>query len=556
MLVLALPAALLLVLPAAPARAQSSEVHDRDAPLVPRGRLRLDLVPTFASWNSRFGLRREDGRTVEEEEPLGLDLTDPAGTRMFPGIRTLEDDLRALIDDPSYRSRLGATRARVGQDVTRVDLGARLGVFDWLTLGVTLPVVRTLTDIDVHFAPDTIDGDLGLNPAMSQADAVARFLQELVTRAADAQNLAAEVCAADASSRGCADAQSASQGVTEFLDRIQGALFASPFFPLAGSPVGLALSGSLAALSQALQRVGLQGIDAPLPFASARPTADDFVNLPANPLSGIAGAPLRSMEGLWQMGDLEMFATVRLLRGEIRDSAEAPPKASYLLAGGFLVRSGTGKTDDPDIFLDLGTGDGQTDYEGRLFAIATWKSRIRLAATARYGAQSARAIVRRVTPPDAILAPASSRRVLEWTPGSYRSVEVSPQYRLTPELSFTGAYSYFRKDRDRYTLRADASGDLPAVDVSVLELETARTLHEIEAGLRYSTVSAWRQGRAGSPMELSFAVRKAIHGAGGRTPKATRIVLGLRIFKRIFGADPRRAAPATPASASPPPLPR
>ena len=397
----------LLVL-SAPASAQ-----ERDSPLVPRGRLRLDFDPAFVGWDARFGRRSEGGTVIEEVEPLGIDLTDPRGTAPFPTIDLMEAHLRELLDDPAYRSNLGATSARIAHEVTRVSLGARVGVFDWLTIGVDVPWVKTRTTLDVHFDPDTSLVDLGINPLLQGGGDATRFLEELLARAVDACNRADALCSGESGSPDCRDAQTLADDVTHFLDGLQAAMFASPFFPLAGSGAAGSLSASVSELSHALETAGLSGIDAPLPFATVRLAPDEFRDFPASPVSGIGGLPLGGVESRWALGDLELSAMARLFTGVLTDSAGAPTRASYQVAGGVLVRLGTGVVDDPDVFFDLGTGDAQTDVEGRLFGLFHWGSRLGLATDVRYGIQGPTTLVRRVAPPESVLPPSLSRRLVE-----------------------------------------------------------------------------------------------------------------------------------------------
>src|SRR3972149_5529032 len=55
-------------------------------PLVPGGRVRFDFAPSLSSWSQRYGMPLEDGARVEEDEELGMDLTDPRGVSLFPGV--------------------------------------------------------------------------------------------------------------------------------------------------------------------------------------------------------------------------------------------------------------------------------------------------------------------------------------------------------------------------------------------------------------------------------------------------------------------------------------
>jgi hypothetical protein len=136
------------------------------------------------------------------------------------------------------------------------------------------------------------------------------------------------------------------------------------------------------------------------------------------------------------------------------------------------------------------------------------------------------------------MAPVETRRTVRWTPGSYLEVEVAPRWHLTDEFAFGVLYRGVSKNQDEYEEVADppvAPGLHPA---SVLALETASTLTEVGLGLAYSTVTTWREGRARLPLDLSLAVRKAIAGSGGATPKGWRFEASGRAFIRLWGASP------------------
>ena len=233
---------------------------------------------------------------------------------------------------------------------------------------------------------------------------------------------------------------------------------------------------------------------------------------------------------------------MKLLGGTTRDTTAATG-FDYLVGGGLLVRLATGTQEDPDLFLDVPSGDAQTDVEGRLFANVR-RGRINLWGDVRYGIQQPTSLVRRVGPPELVLVPAVNRATVEWTPGNYFRLELVPRLSLTDQLSFTTGYRLFTKARDAYTRISPApelgeTAPIPSpplyTDVSLLAAETEETVHELSGGLLYSTVEASRAGLTSFPFEVWFGVRRAIAGAGGRTPKTVRATVGLRLYRRFWG---------------------
>jgi hypothetical protein len=228
----------------------------------------------------------------------------------------------------------------------------------------------------------------------------------------------------------------------------------------------------------------------------------------------------------WYAGDTEVTATVRLL-----GSAPGTEPAGLDLLATALVRLPTGTVDDPDVLLDIGAGDGQTDFEGRLLARLS-AGPFGLHMGGRYGVQRSRTLIRRVAPPEMILAPPSTRQLVEWEPGAYFGVEIAPVWRFTEELNLVAEYRGFRKNRDAYRLVDPSLGG--SFDVSVLAQGTGVTLHEIGGSLRYDTLGRLASGVR--PLQAHLRIVHAVAGGGGQTPVTTQIELGVRLFRRFWGS--------------------
>lgn len=501
-----------------------------DDALVPGGRVRLQMFPSYTRWDSRFG-RTDMGETAREE--LGEDLTTSSAETLFPGSASLTTAIASLSGMPGYSPVLGETLGRVTKDVTRVDFGVHIGVFDWLTVGAVLPWLRTRTNVDVAFRPDTVGGDLGLNPVATDPTAVSAFLAAVSDAQADAAAYASQACASSPGSPTCMDAQALADRTSAFHSSAQTAYDATAFFPIEGSATATSLSQATSTLDADLVAAGLAGIGVPMAFATQWVEPEQFASISSTPGFGVEGAPLGSVRSVWSAGDVEVSASVRLLEGAVRDSAAAPPRLTYRIIGTALGRLPTGEADDPDVFLDVGWGDGQTDLEGRLLAQLTIGNHLGIQGAARYGVQMSRTLVRRVAPPEMVLAPSSSRHLVEWSPGSYFGVEVAPVFRLTGELSLAGEYRLFRKGRDSYELTGTSVG--APVDPVVLELESGTTLHEVGGTLRYDTRARWLAEGSPSPLQLHMRVVRAVAGRGGQTPVTTRVEFGVRVFRRFWG---------------------
>ena len=515
--------ALVVLFTLAAASTVSAQVLDDE--LVPRGRTRFELSPVFTSWESRFG-RTAAGATGRED--LGADLTGASAHALFPGAESLRAAVAAMSANAGYSPFIGPSQARVTHDITRVEFGAHVGVFDWLTIGVVLPWTRTRTSLDLHFRPDTLAGDLGRNPTATNAVGVNTFLQALGAAETAAQTNAAQICGGAPGSGTCTNAQALANRTTSFRSSAASAYGAAGFFPVATTTTATALTQSLSALSADLIGAGLGGIGVPMPFATQFLTEEELWTLPTRPDAGLSGTPLGSVKGLWQAGDVEVSATARILEGSLGATPNGPPRLTFRLLATALARLPTGSTDSADVFLDVGTGDGQADLEGRLLGQVGLGSRLGLHLGARYGIQRPRTLQRRVAAPELVLAPANTRHLVEWSPGSYFGLEVAPTWRLTSELSIAGEYRAFRKYRDEYELTGAPD------DPTVLELESGVTLHEVGGTIRYDTMARWL-GEGARPIQANFRFTRAVAGGGGQTPVTTQVEFGVRLFRRLWG---------------------
>ena len=499
-----------------------------DQTLVPGGRLRLQAHGAFDTWDTRFG-RAPDG--TEGEESLDDDLTDPTTLSLFPGVSALTTIVRDVTGLAGYAPVLGSTTGRVTQDVTRIDFGAHLGIFDWLTVGVVVPWMRTRTALDVHFEPDTLAGNVGVNPAVTNASAVDAFLGSTASARTAAAANATSLCAGGATPE-CVAAQALADRVGTFHASLQTAYTVSPFFPLTGTASGDALAQTAATLSADLAAAGLTTL-APVALSDERLTAEGLALLPSVTGAGFEAAPLQTRRSLWGTGDVEVSARVRLLGNLATSPDDAVPGFGYRVTGSFLARLPTGAPADPDIFFDLGLDDAQTDYEGGLHAALRFGQRVGLTMGGYYGVQGATTITRRVVPPEQIFAPVETRRELRWEPGFYTGFGAALTVHLASALTLAPEYRFFHKGRDEFALLMPD----PSLDPVVLAVESGVKAHMVGGGIRYDTVLPWQRGEAPRALEVHVRLLTTVAGSGGQVPKTTRVEAGARVFRRLWGEE-------------------
>lgn len=489
-----------------PPGADAQLLDDR---LVPAGTVRLSGWPSFTAWDERFG---DDGRV-----PLGARLSSPSALDLFPGSADFLGEMRGLLGDPEYTPVIGAVDGRASHDVTRIEFGIHLGITDWWTIGAMIPRIKNRTAIDLMFTPDTLAGDLGVSPGITDAGAVDAFLLDLSTARTNASTRADNLCAGGDPS--CASAQSLAENAARLSSGLTTLYRATPLFPLDASAAGTVLASEIATLDADLRAAGLNGIDAPFVLATERPTESALETLPVRHGPFGYDEPLRTRTSLWAVGDVELSTLVRVLRLGDR-GADVPPWSVDVLAG-VLVRLGTGMAPDPDVPLSLGTGDGQTDVEVRASAHATAGRVLSLRGGALYGMQGSRLVAMRVGVADEILVPVDRRAVYEWSPGSYLGLEVEPGFRLVPQLTLSASYRLLQHDAPAFT-PSDASAPVP--------VGRGFSLHRVGGALTYDTTAPQLDTR---PLRFRLRVLRAIGGV--RSPAATRVELSGELFARIWG---------------------
>jgi hypothetical protein len=484
------------------------EAQDGDWRVLPAGRMRVGMAGVFIHADHTFG---QDGQRV----PLGSDLTRSDPVELFPGTPLLVESLRDILGSQDYAPVLGTSRSYLQTSQVVVPFTAELGVTSWLTVGATVPLVKSRVEGSVSLLPDA-DADLGVNPAFTRLTEVQAFVDQVSAAAAGLP-------------AGVADPWIA------WANRWTDAYRASAVFPVAGSAAGEALAASVSAFNAALTAAGLTPVQVAIPLADEVLTNEALRLLLSDPAAHFQFLPLPTPL-LWGLGDVRLNARLRLLEGPALPSTGRP---AYGITALGSVRLPTGSGDEPLALFDLPQGDGHLGYSG---GVALWfrQARVGVAAMARYETLLPAEVERRVGSRDLPLIPIVNTRVVERRPGDVLKVEARPSLGVGEALWIEASYRYYRRGADRY----EAVGPLPGPPLelgpyptgelyeapSVLNADTNTTLQEVGGGLRY------HPPEGAFPVEVWARVQVALSGSGDEALRRTRLEFGGRVTRSLWGS--------------------
>ena len=474
----------------APVRAAgAAHAQGPDARVLPRGIIEVGAQGIYSGYDERFGGGREPLGSAFAAllQPRADSLTRPALGPLRSNLNSFFAATGGAVNTDDLSG--GTVNALFSGDARDVPIRVALGLTNRITVDATLPLSRRGTSVRGIFLEG---GNIGLNP--------------------------------DATLNG------------RLLGRAGafGALGASPFLPIEGTPAGDELRARLRAIDPALGdslRLPTRGVN--IPELLADPTRAALLS-PAE-----AGALTQgNARSSFQIGDLELGARFRLagnapLWGLPEDSAFV---RGFRAAAGARVRLPTGRLgrslfllEEPALRGHLGVGG---DVAADWFLSRRWWVTGSAETQILFGANVTRLAFTAENPfPDT-----SQTRVLRREPGALVSASVTPRYRLTNEFSFAAQYRFAAGGAVTYS--GEGSDFLgPILDVG------ARTAHQLGLGASYSTVAAYAGGRAPFPVDVSLLYARTLAGTGG-TPVDTRLELGIRAYYPAFGR--RRAAPAAP----------
>jgi hypothetical protein len=194
------------------------------------------------------------------------------------------------------------------------------------------------------------------------------------------------------------------------------------------------------------------------------------------------------------------------------------------------VRFPTGRREQPDRPLDIGTGDGQTDVQVDVVTdLGAGAFGARLAAT--YVRQLASNVLTRVAPPSQLFVGPDRLALVRRDPGDIIAIEVRPFYRLARTLALQAGVQHWNRKADQVSY-ASPSDSLPGVDPGVLAEETAANATLLSAGITYSNPGRFTRGGTGLPVDASWSYERVLRSTKGRVPDTHRV---RAMFRMYFG---------------------
>lgn len=576
--------ALLLASSSTAASAQRVLGVGDDALVLPRGVFRVRVLSQWTRFDQRYG-EGTPGRMKGALEPLAVDFNlDTIGLAQFPALAAAQAGFRAVSGINDFDVSLGRTLVTSNARVIATPIVLEAGLTKRLSLGLNVPIVKTINNIIFDVNPAGREGNIGFNPALSptvgaqvlaanaaflaQFQLAAQRLQGALDQCATAPANTTPQCAGLNAQRASATSLIASaSGFASGVAQLYGTSATStgsPFIPIAGTQVQQAIE----ARTSTFRTLYSAFLGAGNPITSAGPVASpnrltvtDAQRILTDPAFGISASPLQTFERT-EIGDIELGAKYLLIDpfGGDEKARYHPRGINFRTAITGAFRLGSGTTDLPTNFVDIGTGSGTNALSLRsssdlLLGGNFWTSFIARATWQLADKQFVRISDR----PNQQLTSLYRQRKVDRNLGNFYELEVTPRYVLSDYFSVSAQYLFRHKGTDTYkgTFLVPASvtgySDI-ALNAATLNQETQQNEHRLGGGASFSTLAAFEDGRARLPLEITYLHYQTTKASGGNVPKQFTDQLQLRLYARIFGGPPEEK-PMQPAPAPPPPQP-
>jgi hypothetical protein len=523
--------------------------------------VRIGALQSWTDYDETFGAFGVPGDTAV---PLGSRLgSDALGVRELGALAPVEQDLRTLTGQTGLALSLGRTvvSASATSRTTTLDLEAGLG--RGLSIGVLMPVVRTLAAVGVTTNAEGGEANVGLNPARYGQGAAAAVTANAAVKSQFEQAAArlrqqygACFAVGGGAAPGCAEVvafHTAATGYATTLERVYGSATVpgGPVVPIVGSAAQRGVESTVASFNARFAALfGTPGAAGPItgsPQGALPITEPDLQTLLTDPAGQFAQDSLQSISRI-TLGDVEVGLRLRLIDTfggqESRRLTPAGLNVRATIAGTF--RLGSSHLPSSANLVEIATGDGQNDVEVAGFTDLLFGERAWVALAARYGRQLADEQAFRIPfAGSGSYLPASALQTVDRDLGDYLVLEASPRFAVSRSFALEAQYRLRSKQADRYAgtfSEVDPALGAVTLDAALLGADSEQREQVVGAAATYSTFGAHARRRARFPLELSLGYRRVVAGRGG-VPRAGTAQVQLRAYPRLFGADDRAPAP-------------
>jgi hypothetical protein len=248
---------------------------------------------------------------------------------------------------------------------------------------------------------------------------------------------------------------------------------------------------------------------APVGFGAVAPLGTAGVKqLLTNPVFGYGYAPIETTETTG-FGDATAGVLWRYHKTQ---------QSSAILGAG--MRFGIAKGDNPDSLVDIPVDDGSTDFRLRLEYFRDLGHEFDLRLLAENTMQLADKADMRVPQPGQLLATASSKERLDRNLGDYREYDIELGHRWG-DWRTSATWHRYSKSADHY--RSDLG-----TNTGALETNTNVRADQWRAGLSWSGVNAWQQGKFVMPLIIKLELQETYDGLN--FPKVRDVYLQFTSF--------------------------
>ncbi|MFI5231697.1 MAG: hypothetical protein ACHQSE_04215 [Gemmatimonadales bacterium] len=555
LLAVLLPATAILSLPG-PLRAQAVTGVGDDATGPRAGEVRFSASSSWKSWYERYG-QGTPGRPNGSVEPLGVNFNlDTIGPAQLESLGPLQSSVRSLSGISGFTASLGASNVQLRESVVTTPLAMEIGLTRRLSLSVMVPFVTATSSVNFVMNPTGFEPTLGFNPALLVPAVITTngtFLAQFDSASAQLSRAIA-TCSVTPAAAGCAPinanpgaARALVTNANSFASGIQqvyggrGGTAGALFVPIAGTAAQAAIEAKVAAFKAMYATYGNGAITGTGPIAAQAPlTTADMQTVLSDPTFAVNARPLATSvtRGI---GDIELGMKLNVYDSfHGSDSARMSPSGfNWRQSFGGIYRLGTGTLPSPSDFTALGTGDHQSDIEGRTFTDLLFGRHFWISLAGSFTVQMADQLALRIpdSPTQVILASYRQETVQRHL-GNIMEVQVTPRWQLNDYLSFAGQYYYARKAADSYSGRftvTDLAGNTATLDASILGMYTETSESRVGIGATYSTVANVDKHKSGLPFDVSYFHYETTLGSLGRVPKISVDQVTVRVYQRIWG---------------------